>query len=235
MTDATLTQNLADIAKLERAIWLDPTGLDADDLQRRPMHLSVADTCEAALKALASLREQLEEALHYPHLCHPAGTLDSGAGGICEHCGRTLLTQPAYEDALSRAESALAEAQREIEVMGRTALDLGDQEIAARGRAESAERELAALKAQGACETCKYDRYCLVNGEKVCGIHLHSREVVGNRCGRWTPVAPTPEGQDVVCGACGGVNEHRHDCIRVEAAPGAKGGQDPSAETGVKP
>lgn len=67
-------------------------------------------------------------------------------------------------------------------------------------RAESAEREVAALKAQGACETCVHRILPICGGVEVekCSYHSCRCDTMGNRCGRWTPQAPSLE-----CDQCG--------------------------------
>lgn len=59
-----------------------------------------ATTAEASYdKAQITIAELEVERDHYRqdyahHLCHPAHTTDSSDGGVCVHCGRTLLAQP---------------------------------------------------------------------------------------------------------------------------------------------
>ena len=61
-------------------------------------------------------------------------------------------------------------------------------------RAESAERELAALKAQG-CETCARQGLRLTP-DIYCALHEDMAARFGNRCGRWTPAPPSGAGRE---------------------------------------
>ena len=101
--------------------------------------------------------------------------------------------------ALASLREQLAETQRETAPcrLCHCCLDAPDRHGEILGewvvRAESAERELAALKAQGACETCKW-RGAVLGYDGECRLLGLMCAEMGNRCGRWTPVAPTPEG-----------------------------------------
>jgi hypothetical protein len=104
-------------------------------------------------------------------------------------------------------------------------------------RMESAERELAALKAQG-CETCafrfagmapagcRHPVYCKLTKVPIPELGTQTYVeccVLGSGCRAWVakaPVAPTPSDENVVCGACGGVNGHRHDCVNAPTPEG---------------
>jgi chromosome segregation ATPase len=178
---------------------------------------AAADRLDADAAALAALREQLAEAQREnrrltDEIMAIIAPTEVG-GGVVAHLKQKLDDANHAVELLTKADEAavylfhkLEEADQKLERHIKQAHDIshllseagigpcpipeGVHQLLT--RAESSERELAALKAQG-CETCAHQGLRLTP-DIYCALHEDMAARFGNRCGRWTPVAPTPEG-----------------------------------------